>query len=473
MFLKNIRGHLASEAFNQQCKGALYVTFLIYCLYQAIIFLSWTAMSPDEISFIAGSKVYLFFDRSPPPLNYGTFFWAILDLLKTPLVLRILFLALFIATPCLLLLGMRNYPTRLLSLLFYLSLPFAFWTGKLISPETLILFIISLSLWLHGRDKDYFAAFLAGLAIGIKVTAVPYALFLCFLIVKKPFIKKFGICILMICAGLWLANPINLDLYLISLFKNSTGSESIWPFNVDRLREILFAQKWSWDMILTNSFSQLICNPNSIAILALVFFFKNKSLGFGFIAFCLTSFALVYFSKDTFAWYFFPIVPVLIYSIGFSTPDFVNNYKLGIANTSKIARSNLTLEIAPPVIVTLLLIFNFYSNIQFSIFQAAEKFSQIQARRNYPSECVKNAIKTYRPQLIINKSDRDIDFQIIPPDTLYKGAFGSSLDSGVRSMVVVSARLLKNPYHLDTLIYQGQSVKKFTICGDIIILVSQ
>jgi hypothetical protein len=463
--LQTIISHLSRASFSQQCKGALYLIFTLYCLYQVIIFLSWTSMSPDEISFIAGSKVYLFFDRSPPPLNYGTFFWAILDLLKTPLALRIFFLTLFIATPCLLLLSMRNYPTRLLSFLFYISLPFAFWTGKLISPETLILFLISLSLWLHGCDKDYFAALLAGLAIGIKVTAVPYALFLCFLIVKKPFIKKFGICLLMICAGLWLANPINLDLYLISLFKNSTGSESIWPFNVDRLSEILFAQKWSWDMILTNSFSQLICNPYSIALLALVFFLKNKLLGLGFIAFCLTSFTLV--------WYFFPIVPVLIYSIGFLTPDFANYDKLGKANNSKIARSTLTLEIATPVIITLLIIFNFYSNIQFSIFQAAEKFSQIQSRRNYSSECVKNAIKAYSPQLIINKSDRDIDFQIIPPGAIYRGAYGSSLDSGVRSMAVVSARLLKNPYHLDTLIYQGQSVKKFTTCGDVIILVGQ
>jgi hypothetical protein len=99
MLLQAIAQKVANSNFNEQCKGALLAIFSAYFLYQLVIFLSWTAMSPDEISFIAGSKVFLFFDRSSPPLNYGTLFWAFISMLKTPLLMRIVFCCLFLAIP--------------------------------------------------------------------------------------------------------------------------------------------------------------------------------------------------------------------------------------------------------------------------------------------------------------------------------------------------------------------------------------
>lgn len=474
MFLKNIRDHLASQAFSQQCKGALYVTFLIYCLYQAVIFLSWTAISPDEISFIAGSKVYLFSDRSAPPLNYGTFFWAILALLKTPLILRAFFLCLFIAVPFLLLRTIHQAPIRLLAFLFYLSLPYAFWTGKLISPEILILFLIALSLFFFSQGKTGFAFLIGGLAIGIKLTAAPYGLFLLFLALYKHRLNRAINHLLLACIGIWLANPINLDLYFVNLLTSSSANTShLLPINLERVQEILFLPSWSWDMILTNSFSQLICNPYCVVAIIVATIIKNRWLGLALFISSACSFALVYFSKDTFAWYFFPLVPMLVFVIGALAPNLLRNTSDKPLNIKILKSAQLLQTIFPVAIVTLVIFFNLYSNIQYSIYQAAEKFSQIQSRRNHPSACIAQAIKNYQPQLIVNKTDREIDFQIIPKDAIVRGAYGSSIDTKVRSMAIVNTRYLKNLYHLDTLVYQNQSIKKYQVCNDVIIFTSQ
>ena len=473
MLLRNIRDHLASEAFGQQCKGALYVTFLIYCLYQAVIFLSWTAMSPDEISFIAGSKVYLFANRSAPPLNYGTLFWALLALLKTPLISRVFFLCLFIAVPFLLLRSIHQAPIRLLAFLFYLSLPYAFWTGKLISPEILILFLIALSLFFFSQGKTGLASLVGGLAIGIKLTAAPYGLFLIFLALHKHRLNRMASYLLLACIGIWLANPINFDLYFANLLASSVNSVNLYSINLERVQEILFLPSWSWDMILTNSFSQLICNPYCVAAVILATTIQNRRLGLGLLIASACSFTLVYFSKDTFAWYFFPLVPMLVFSIGALSPHLPRITPDNLLKIEILKPAQLLQTIFPIVIVLLVTLFNLYSNTQYSIYQAAEKFSQIQSRRNYPSACIAQAIQNYQPQLIVNKTDREIDFQVIPKDAIVRGAYGSSIDINIRSMAIINTRYLKNLYHLDTLVYQNQSIKKYQVCNDVIIFTSQ
>jgi hypothetical protein len=473
MFSKKIVNYSSGAIFENHCNGAFYLILLIYCFYQLIIFLSWTAMSPDEISFIAGSKVYLFADRSAPPLNYGTFFWAVLAIFKTPLLLRIVFLGFFIAIPYLLLSTIQRAPIRLLAFLFYLSLPYAFWTGKLISPEILILFFIALSLFIFSKGKTGYAFLVGGLSIGIKITAAPYVLFLFILALCKHHPRMVANYFLLTFLGTWLANPINLDLYFINLLGTSGNADNLLPINLERIQQILFLPSWSWDMILTNSFTQLICNPYCIVALFIAIAIKDRLTSLALLSSSIFSLVLVYLSKDTYAWYFFPLIPILIFSIG----SLGQNYpKLSLPinfNLPAVNPTYLIKIVVPIVIVLLVTLFNFYSNIQYSIFQAAEKFSQINSRRQYPSSCIAKAIKDYQPQLIVNKTDREIDRQIIPENALVRGAFGSSLDTNKRSMAIISMRFLKNTYHIDTLIYENQAIKKYRTCDGVIIFISR
>lgn len=472
MKINKITSSFDGIAFENQCKGGLYLVFILYSLYQLMIFLSWTTMSPDEISFIAGAKVYSFFDRSAPPLNYGTLFWVVLGIIKSPLVLRFFFLILFLSIPLLILSTIRSQSTKLICFLFYLTMPYAFWTGKLISPEVIVLFLIALSLHSLSKRKFYLAALLAGLAVGVKTTAIPFLIFFMALQLYKCDFKKLLFSIGIACLGIWIANPINVDLYFLQLSSAQVETQNLIPLNPERIKEILFIPQWSWDMLLTNAFSQLIINPYCILVISILLLIKDKSVGIAFTIFWISSLTLVYFSRDFLAWYFFPFIPVLMYCIG----DLLPTQKRMIEgpNTS-ISNENMTKDIlsySNLAIVVLITIFNFYTNIEHSIFQASEKFSQIKSRRNFQSACIENAIKEYQPQQLINKSDRDIDAQILSKGTIVRGAFGSSLDPNIRSMAIISTRLLKNPYHFDTLVQNGQSFKKYKACGDTIIITS-
>lgn len=446
--------------------GGFWTLFIIYAAYQIIVFSNWITIVPDERMFINGAQNFSFFSRTAPPYQYGSFFWILLGIFKSQLLIRILFLVMFLAIPLLIISLYKNPFSKLICLLFYLSTPYAFWTGKLISPEILILFLGSLALYFY-PNKLSLSGFLIGLAIGVKLTGLPFVIFFITLSIlnKIPIrviLRSSAFCLI----GFWLANPINFDLYVLEIIQSKLNSNTALVFDAQRLQEMLFKEKWAWDNVLTNSFSQMICSPYILIGLIFVISLNSMPLAVAAGTFALGSFCMVYVGQDSYAWYFFPFIPVIMFAL--------RSLDIDKEVISRHVQASLTKLQLIQLLALSLIVINFYQTTPYSIFQANEKFQHIASRKNYPTDCVGKAIWAYKPTTLINKSEFEVKLPLLPQDIILLGAFAS--DIGVpsnRSMVLIGARFIANPYHLQTMLKEGQSLIKYAICDDIFIFVSK
>jgi hypothetical protein len=451
---------------NSFYSGGFWTLFIIYAAYQIIIFSNWITIVPDERMFIGGAQNFSFFSRTAPPYQYGSFFWILLSILKSQLLIRIFFLVLFLTIPLLITSLYKKPLPKLICLLFYLSTPYAFWTGKLISPEILVLFLGSLGLYFYPK-KIYLSAFLVGLAVGVKLTGLPFVIFLLTLALLNKISFRVILHSSILCLiGFWLANPINADLYVSEIIQSKLNSNIALSFDKQRLQEMLFEEKWAWDNVLTNSFSQMICSPYILIGLIFVISVNSLSLATAVSAFALGSFYMVYSGQDLYAWYFFPFIPVIMFALRSLEMSSVT-----APHNSALSYKKIWLASA---LALILIAINFYQTIPYSIFQANEKFQHIANRKNYPTECVGKAIWAYNPTTLINKSEFEAKLPPIPRETILLGAFGSDIGApGERSMVLIGARFIANPYHLQTMLKPGQPLIKYAICDNIYIFVSK
>ena len=415
---------------------------------------------------MGGAHNFSFFSRTAPPYQYGSLFWMLLSVLKSQLLIRIFFLAIFLAIPILVTSLYKKPLSKLICLLFYLSTPYAFWTGKLISPEILMLFLGTLGLYLFS-SRIYIAAFLVGLAVGIKLTGLPFVIFLLSLaIFRKASIKTLLVASTCCLIGFWLANPINVDLYVAEIIQLKLNSATALVFDKNRLQDMLFTEKWAWDNVLTNSFSQMVCSPYVLIGLIIAVGLNSISLATAVAIFSITNFYMVYTGQDLYVWYFFPFIPILMFALTSLEID-------GEVTSCHTKASQIRLWLCPVLVLALIAI-NFYQTIPYSIFQANEKFQHIASRKSYPTECVGKAIWSYNPTILINKSEFEAKLPPIPRETILLGAHGSNIgESGVRSMILIGSRFIANPYHLKTMLKPGQSLIKYAICDDIYIFVSK
>lgn len=459
----NQTNSLQKDAFYS---GGFWILFLIYCIYQIIVFANWITIVPDERMFIGGAQNFSFFSRTAPPYQYGSLFWMLLSILKSQLLIRIFFLAMFLAIPILITSLYKKSFSKLICLLFYLSTPYAFWTGKLISPEILMLFLGTLGLYLFS-SRIYIAAFLVGLAVGIKLTGLPFVIFLLSLaIFQKESIKTLlvasGCCLI----GFWLANPINVDLYVTEIIQSKLNSTIALSFDRGRFQDMLFTEKWAWDNVLTNSFSQMICSPYVLLGLVIAISLNSFLLASAVALFSTASFYMVYAGQDLYAWYFFPFIPVLMFSF--------TSLEINAKVMPRHPKAIWIKHWLSPILILTLIAINFYQTIPYSIFQANEKFKHIASRKSYPTECVGKAIWSYNPKTIINKSEFEAILPPLPRETMLLGAFGSDIGDPVDgTMILIGARFIANPYHLQTMLKPGQSLVKYAICDDIYIFVSR
>jgi hypothetical protein len=175
---------------------------------------------------------------------------------------------------------------------------------------------------------------------------------------------------------------------------------------------------------------------------------------------------MVYSGQALYAWYFFPFIPVFMFSL----------MALEVGDRTESQNSQFTnlKNWITPVLTLILISINFYQTVPYSIFQANEKFKHIAARKNYPTECVGKAIWSYKPTMLINKSEFEEKMPLIPPETILLGAYGSDIgDASDRSMILIGARFIANPYHLQTMLKPGQTLIKYAICDGIYIFVSK
>ena len=152
---------------------------VLLCSYILVIFVT-HFIKPyfvyDEANFIgiAGRSNFFF----PYPYeNFGQIFWFFLKFLFTPIFTKFIFLIIWI-TNIIFLIKFFKDDQKLIILIFLISCPFVFWNGKIVSPDTLGFFLCSFSLYFLNQKKYSYTFILSGLAIGIKISFIPIALFI-------------------------------------------------------------------------------------------------------------------------------------------------------------------------------------------------------------------------------------------------------------------------------------------------------
>ena len=440
---------VSSEAFQSFCKHFFWGLYALYAIYQANIFMHWRAMVPDEISFIGIANSFNFFDRVAPPANYGSVYWLTLNFLHHPALIRFFMGVLFLTIPLLVVRSQKTYQLKITSLLLYLSFPYAFWTGKLIGPEIPALWCMAASLALL-QTKINWSAIFAGLSIGIKLTSLPFlAFFFLLAIIQNKSIKNLSRLFLLVIFGFLLANPVNSDLYVINILKGNLGEASTGVIDASKLIAVLFSYDTAWDNVISLSFSQLICSPYLCLSYALILLIKAPRYGTIFITFLAATLITILSSPITYAWYFFPIIPVWIYSIGYFNPPPAQTKQFQILW----------------LLIGVIFFINFLTNIQYSIFQSAEKFKQINTLEHYPKSCVFDEISKFNPTVIMDRSDFGWGFSGVPEGSKFQMEdllMPNHVNDNERFMLIASSRMLIH-------IPKNYSLKLQRKCSDIFI----
>jgi hypothetical protein len=335
-----------------------------------------TSFVPDEGAFFNESVRFHFFKRVSPPFNYGSIYWEILHLFGSMTAIRLVFLLLFLASPIFLLLSLENTYQRFAGLLLYLSFPAAFWTGKLIGPEILSFFLISVAIYL--RKNLIIASLCIGLSIGIKITFAPFALYflLVLILLQRISIKELITSLIYLLIGFYLANPVNLDLYLANIFRD-TGLHSASSFTWLNVSHIFLEESWTWDNVLKTSFSNFIFHPILLAIFILSICLQNWRMAVALLAFLGISFSMV-LRSDGYVWYFYSVIPALIYAL--SVLQFSRNKSVPTVQS----KSCHQISLMAAGLVMFVIFANFYLNINVSVRQSYEKWSQIKTLDQFP-----------------------------------------------------------------------------------------
>lgn len=466
-FLKTLGLKSSSEFRVANFLNAAVIAYFIgYALYQTTIFMHTSSFIPDEGAFFNESVRFHLFQRSAPPFNYGSVYWEILHLLGGITAIRLVFLFLFLAAPLLLLSSLENPFQRILGLLLYLSFPAAFWTGKLIGPEILSFFLISLAINLRKNLK--YAALCVGLSIGIKITFAPFALYflLILMLLERISIKGIITFLTYLLIGFYLANPVNLDLYLANIFRE-TGIYTTSVFTWSNFSHIFLEESWTWDNVLKTSFSNFICHPILLAVFILGICLQSWRMAVALLAFLGISFAMI-LRSDGYVWYFFSVIPTLIFALSVLH---VRRNKDAAIYQSKYC---FQIRLVAASLVVFVVLANYYLNINISVRQSYEKWTQIQTLDQFPVACIRQQVRSYQPEHIVVMSEFGKEIYIPEIQTIpISIGYGARFDLNKRSMWMIGSRLIANPYHLDTVIPTDVSFKKLAICNNIFIFVNQ
>ena len=143
---KEIISNLKNIFINANFNIYFFILVIFYTLYQLFIFMNISSMVPDELNYWGMSHSFNLLNRSPPPIDYGSIYWFLLKILHYKILIRFIFFIFYITPVIAIILLIKDNISRFIFFLLYLSFPYAYWTGKLIGPEILIVFICTLSL---------------------------------------------------------------------------------------------------------------------------------------------------------------------------------------------------------------------------------------------------------------------------------------------------------------------------------------
>ncbi len=436
---------------EEYARGAYISIFLIYCLYSMEVFLNYHAMVPDELWFLVAAKNIDLVDKSAAYLNYGAIYWFLLKLLTTSFVDRLFFLVLFLSIPLLLMASLNSARTKLLVLLLFLTFPFSFWSGKLIGAEIPVVFLVSASIFLLNKDKKGYASLLLGIASGIKIIAAPLIILLA---INGIRINKYFKLFCVFLAGMWLANPFNLVNYIKTLLLTSTTQHSVISF--ERIGSALTENLWAWDNILVGSLSTFVMPPLLLIVLLLMSIYKIPKIALPCVIAIVGTGAIIVASPDAYGWYWFSIIPVVLYCTGMMLDSSIKNQPV------------YRIDFAIITITFFVFLANFFFTIGYTTLQIGQKAQQIELIKQFPENtlCLQNLIDKYQPKHIVDKlefSDPSLFRSSLHAPKEATFVADISRDS---TMILIGSRLLGNSFNFKSMLTEDDALYFYGSCGD-------
>lgn len=386
--------------------------FLVWAFYSACIFLHAGALVPDEEGFVhlaASMPFSEMVDRTPVML-YGSIFWVSLKLAGSADVARAAILLMFVSTPWLLLRTVSGTHLRVAVFLLWLSMPIAWWSGKLIAPEIPSMFLVALALYLFDRRQLTGVAIALAAAVAFKVSAVPTLVFFAIVFILDG--KETGLEKLRMVPRL--ATAFLLTLFVLCPPTWAIVSEiSKQPAHVahvgllEQAEEVLLAYRWEWDSVFSGGVMQFSLMPIPLALVAVGVLVRDWRM---FAAAAITAFAYLYVninSATAYWWYWIAYFPVFLYAL------------------SRVPQSAVFDRLPWHVVLYVAAAWNAVQQLPLIVDQAYQRFEQIRVldKRDEVLACINQQLDEVKPASIYSMVEfglglsRDVPVYGIPgPD---------------------------------------------------------
>ncbi len=427
----------------------------IYLFFYGSLFLDYRAVTSDEVINFEISREFNFFQTNVPPANTGAIFWMFLGFFPNIASARIFFFALFAISVYLIIeVGKTAKKESLFLLLLWMSMPFAFWTGKLLSPEIPLLFLTSLSLTLFPTKKK-FSFVIIGIAVGIKLSAVPVLVFFLLTELKRrEILKCFGY-LSVALTTFALTNIFNLKRFLQSLLTNPENRSTAG--SMTRLGEILVGKGQSWDSVQLGSFGHFFIHPALVFTLLIIGMTMRVKNTLSLLLTLLTSTLLIWNSRDGFGWYWLPIVPLII-------RYFSDVYKQ--LHQQNYLKKFLT------VALVLIPIANSIYNIGSTQNAIGEKIQHIRTLNEADQRCLIEFLKDETDTNVFSIGDFGLEIPKIKTlkHKVIEGQFEVIKKDMPSGFIIISNRLMRNEYFLKPILESKRQVIVMEQCESVFIL---
>jgi hypothetical protein len=380
--IKNIKRELGeSESIAKLAKVLPYLScilFIAYVCWEIYIYLSYNALSQDEIWFFG--EMHRFHNIKWPHridnhLGYGSLYWYLYSRIDNIIFLRTVSLIFFLFI-CVFIFHFAFFHTKSktqgwYAVIFWITFPISIFSGKLIGSEIfsqflcmtgILIFIIPPPLsqlqpppikkiiipyqWINTALK-LCGGILLGAGIGVKITSVIFLIFISSYQVFKRFDKAVLIKNTLFCIKLWLACAVgfiitqpymlfNFHEYFTVLKKQKTE----YSLNLQNVKytihKMFFSDSYTWDLINTSGFLHSAISGFSLILIIVCFLFfkrkKDKQLALSLLTTMLFAIVMFVVGGYQYSWYLFPLIITMTFLILLLGP---------LNNVSKIAYSLL------------------------------------------------------------------------------------------------------------------------------------
>lgn len=301
------------------------------------------AFVPDELGFFWWTQASVnFFEKGllkywftqDNMAGYGSIYWIIYACLYSVFfdlslwAMRVISFIIYLMIPVLFVWDGYKSKSKyaLPAVLIWLTMPVAWWTGKITGPETLVMGFVALGLHFLFNDTYQkslrffsFGWVMLGIAVGIKLTALPVLLFAFIIGVSRlksvSFFKKNALLVVSVVIGFVIANPFVLidPMHFISNLKLVAGTTVPWG-----VIPVIFQNTlWTWDAVLSGGLFDWSLGPIAASLLFITFLFylPGKTLFAFILGFASAVCLIILNSSHYMGWFWFPVLLLIPFCV--------------------------------------------------------------------------------------------------------------------------------------------------------------